>query len=112
MDAKQKSILEKWQTGDLKLYNHYKHKFDKMVSKMRKQNFVVCMSVCVLCVFKIQFQIEDYGVEQMAQDVKRLQNLNQQAREKCVIEESDKSHMDEKSLYRPFSSEVVAFKVR
>ena len=70
----------------------------------------VCL--CVLCVFKIQFQIEDYGVEQMAQDVKRLQNLNQQAREKCVIEESDKSHMDEKSLYRPFSSEVVAFKVR
>ena len=65
-----------------------------------------------MCVFKIQFQIEDYGVEQMAQDVKRLQNLNQQAREKCVIEESDKSHMDEKSLYRPFSSEVVAFKVR
>ena len=69
--------------------------------------------VCVKCVcFKIQFQIEDYGVEQMAQDVERLQNLNQQAREKCVIEESDKSHMDEKSLYRPFSSEVVAFKVR
>jgi len=86
LDAKQKSILEKWQTGDLKLYNHYKHKFEKM--------------------------IEDYGVEQMAQDVERLQNLNQQAREKCVIEESDKSHMDEKSLYRPFSSEVVAFKVR
>ena len=48
----------------------------------------------------------------MAQDVERLQNLNQQASEKCVIEESDKSHMDEKSLYRPFSSEVVAYKVR
>ena len=65
-----------------------------------------------LCVIEIQFQVEDYGLEQMAQDVERLQNLNQQASEKCVIEESDKSHMDEKSLYRPFSSEVVAFKVR
>ena len=34
LNAKEKSILEKWQTGDLKLYNHYKHKFNKMVSKM------------------------------------------------------------------------------
>ena len=38
LDSKQKSILEKWQTGDLKLYNHYKHKFNKMVSKMLDQN--------------------------------------------------------------------------
>ena len=38
LNAKEKSILEKWQTGDLKLYNHYKHKFNKMVSKMLNQN--------------------------------------------------------------------------
>ena len=38
LDAKQKSILEKWQTGDLKLYNHYKDKFEKMVSKCENGN--------------------------------------------------------------------------
>ena len=65
-----------------------------------------------LCVIEIQFQVEDYGLEQMAKDVEKLQNLNQQAHEKCVIKESDKSHMDKNSLYTPYSSKVVGYKLR
>ena len=40
LNAKEKSILEKWQTGDLKLYNYYKHTFNKMVSKMLNQTHI------------------------------------------------------------------------
>ena len=48
----------------------------------------------------------------MSEDVAKLQILNKEAREKCVIGESDRAHMDKGSLYRPFSSEVVAYQVR
>ena len=48
----------------------------------------------------------------MAKDVAKLQSLNKEAREKCVVGESDRAHMDKNSLYRPFSSEVVAYRVR
>ena len=56
--------------------------------------------------------MQKYGSEQMSKDVAKLQTLNKEAREKCVIGESDRAHMDKNSLYRPFSSEVVAYQVR
>ena len=48
----------------------------------------------------------------MTEDVKILQELNQEAKDRCLISETDREHMDRKSLYRPFSHEVVAYKIK
>ena len=48
----------------------------------------------------------------MKEDVRILQELNEEAKNRCVLGNSDRDHMDRKSLYRPFSHEVVAYKIK
>lgn len=48
----------------------------------------------------------------MRRDVTKLQDLNADIANKCVIGQSDRAHMKKESLFRPFSPEVVAFQVR
>lgn len=85
LNKQERKTLEAWQNGDLLLYNHFKQIFQQKVT--------------------------DYGDAKMTEDVKILQELNQEAKERCLISETDREHMDRKSLYRPFSHEVVAYKI-
>ena len=62
--------------------------------------------------YSIFFQVEAYGRERMKADVEKLENLNSEVIGKCVVSATDQEHMPAKSLYRPFSHEVVAFKVK
>ena len=48
----------------------------------------------------------------MKKDVETLKNLNQEAKERCIESESDKSHMQEESLNRPWSPDVIAYTTR
>ena len=41
LSSKEKSILQSWQKGDMMLYNHFKEKFDSMVS----QNFKLYVKI-------------------------------------------------------------------
>ena len=58
------------------------------------------------------FQIKDYGYKKMAEDVIKLQNINKETHDKCVISISDRAHMSENSKSRPYSPQVVAYKIR
>ena len=60
--------------GDLLLYNHFQQIF--------KQKLI------------------DYGDAKMKEDIKILQELNNEVKERCLINETDREHMDKKSLYR------------
>ena len=48
----------------------------------------------------------------MSKDLKTLKDLNQEAKERCIESESDKSHMQEESLNRPWSPDVIAYKIK
>ena len=48
----------------------------------------------------------------MAKDVAKLQNINKEAHRKCVIGTSDRAHMNKSSNNRPYSSNVIAYKIR
>ena len=48
----------------------------------------------------------------MSNDLKTLKDLNQEAKERCIESESDKSHMQEESLNRPWSPDVIAYKIK
>ena len=48
----------------------------------------------------------------MAEDVMKLQNINKETHDKCVISISDRAHMNENSKSRPYSPQVVAYKIR
>ena len=48
----------------------------------------------------------------MSKDLKTLKDLNQEAKERCIEGESDKSHMQEESLNRPWSPDVIAYKIK
>ena len=56
--------------------------------------------------------MEAFGIQKLKADVQRLKQLNKEAFDNCVISHSDKAHMEKNSLYRPFSPEVIAYKVR
>lgn len=86
LNEKEKETLKSWQEGDLLLYNHF------------------------LQIFKQK--LTDYGDVKMKEDISTLHELNKEAKERCLISETDRDHMDKKSLYRPFSHEVVAYKIK
>ncbi len=48
----------------------------------------------------------------MKDDVAILKELNTEAKARCIVDETDREHMEAKSLYRPFSHEVVAFRIK
>ena len=50
--------------------------------------------------------------DRMSKDLKTLKDLNQEANERCIESESDKSHMQEESLNRPWSPDVIAYEVK
>ena len=84
MNEKEKEALKSWQVGDLLLYNHFQQIF--------KQKVI------------------DYGDNKMKEDINILQELNKEAKERCVISETDREHMDRKSLYR-YLNLTVEFKL-
>ena len=84
MNEKEKETLKSWQVGDLLLYNHFQQIF--------KQKII------------------DYGDTKMKEDINILQELNKEAKERCVISETDREHMDRKSLYR-YLNLTVEFKL-
>jgi len=79
-------ILQHWQEGDMLLYEHFKAKFEE--------------------------QVMAFGLQKMDEKIKILSELNQEAMRRCIIEESDRQHMNKTSLYRPFSPEVIGYNVK
>ena len=57
-------------------------------------------------------KVEEYGTDRMKADVKSLKELNAEARQRCVLSEGDRSHMDKNSPYKPYSNQVVGFNIR
>ena len=62
----------------------------------------------------IFLKLKKYGgdSDRMSKDLKTLKDLNQEAKERCIESESDKSHMQEESLNRPWSPDVIAYEVK
>ena len=56
-------------------------------------------------------QISLYGKTKIEEDIKQLQNLKKEAKQRCITNESDKAHMNKKSPYSPWSPEVIGYEV-
>ena len=48
----------------------------------------------------------------MKKDIAHLQNLNKETKERCIINESDRSQMNSDSQYRPWSPDVIAYEIK
>ena len=46
LDDKERKIIGDWHKGDFKLYNHFKNKFQKMVSILKILNHSTCLTLC------------------------------------------------------------------
>ena len=57
-------------------------------------------------------QVEAYGKDRMKTDLKKLHDISEAVEKKCIMEKSDREHMNKGSMYRPFSQDVIAFKVK
>ena len=53
-----------------------------------------------------------YGKDRMEEDLKKLQGLKKAAKERCIMSESDRAHMNQQSLYRPWSPEVIGYNIK
>ena len=90
------------------IYRHFEAKFQTMVIAF----YLSYQSIgWISTTFYFQ-KVEEYGTDRMKADVKSLKELNAEARQRCVLSEGDRSHMDKNSLYKPYSNQVVGFNIR
>ena len=68
--------------ADFKLYNHFELKFKQAVERLVSQSVLPNL-----------FSISSYGKEELEADVARLQELNEQLREDCVLDVGDNSKL-------------------
>ena len=86
--SKEESMtLNKWQKGDMLLYNHFKTIFEK--------------------------KINTYGANKMKRSLKKLQNLNKKVSEDCVLGVSDNEQWNneytEQKTYRNLEKYIFVF---
>ena len=74
-------------SDDYKLYNHFEQKFKQAVERC-----VVLMSPQKEVKFTLTLNVS-YGREELESDVARLQELNKQLREDCVLDIGDNSKL-------------------
>ena len=61
---------------------------------------------------RLDEKIISYGDSRMAKDVARLQALNQQLYDKCVIQDTSENNVKLDKDMRPYNTDTVAYSIR
>ena len=57
------------------------------------------------------FQINQYGQDRIKKDLRELQDLNLEVKDRCILSEGDRANLTQK-FYQPWSPEVIGYNIK